>query len=224
MQGGPHQGQPQQCQRFAAHRQRGPPEGDVDVLGDAARADQDQPFNQLRELVGELHRHPAAQGMTHDGRPLDIEHAEQVAHPVGVCRNRVVGAWLVGSPVAQQVRGDHGEPLGELGLHGVPGSGVVADAVDQQNRRPRTGDPVGPLITMDGAELQRRCRHFPHRAKIALAFPLGHLANLVVGPGQAGSSSSNFFSACWARNRSNSAPSSSPLGRSSSRFSNDLFS
>ena len=47
-------------------------------------------------------------------------------------------------------------------------------AVNQQNRRPRTGDPVGPLITMDGAELQRRCRHFPHRAKIALAFPLGH--------------------------------------------------
>ncbi len=72
----------------------------------------------LRELVGELHCHPAAERMAHDGDPLDFEHAEQVAHPVGVRRDRVVGARLVGLPVAQQVGGDDREPLRELGLDG----------------------------------------------------------------------------------------------------------
>ena len=79
--------------------------------------------------------------------------AEQVTHPVGVGRDRVVGAWLVGLPVAQQIWGNDREPLGEFGLDGIPGGGVVADAVDQQDRRPGTGDPVRPLITVDGAEL-----------------------------------------------------------------------
>lgn len=36
--------------------------------------------------------------MADDGHPLDVEHRQQVAHPVGVGRHRVVGARLVGLP------------------------------------------------------------------------------------------------------------------------------
>ena len=120
------------------------------------------------ELVGELHRHPAAEGVTDYRHPLDVEHAEQVAHAVGVRRDRVVGARLVGSPVAQQVRRDDGEPLGELGLDAVPGGGVVTDSVDQQNRRPGAGDPVRPLVAVDRAEVQCGRGYFAHRTEVAL--------------------------------------------------------
>ena len=137
----------------------------VDVLGDAAGPDQDQPLHQLRELVGELHRHPAAKRVTDDGDPLDVEHGKQVAHPVGVRRDRVVGAWLVRLPVAQQVDGDHREPLRELGLNRLPGGGVVTDPVNQQDHRARAGDPERTPIAVDRAELQRR-GDFPHRAQI----------------------------------------------------------
>ena len=89
------------AESFAAHRQRNAPQDEVDILGDAPGGDQDEPVDQLRELVGELHRHSATERMTHYGYPLDVEHAEQVAHPVGVRRDRVVGARLVGFTVAQ---------------------------------------------------------------------------------------------------------------------------
>lgn len=103
------------------------------------------------ELVGELHRHPAAERMPDDGHALDVEHRQQVAHPVGVARDRVVGARFVGLPVSQQIGGDHREPLSELGLHGIPGRGVVADAVDQQDRRPGAGDTERSFVPVDGA-------------------------------------------------------------------------
>ena len=138
----------------------------------------------MRELVGELHRHPAAERMADDGHPLDVEYGKQVAHPVGIAGDRVVGARFVGAPVTEQIGGDDRESLSELGLHRIPRRGVVTDAVDQQNRRPGPGDPERPLVPVNGAELQRGRGHFAHRAKIGFALPLGHLANLVVGPDQ----------------------------------------
>ena len=114
LQRGQHQRQPQQRQRLAAHRQRRDAQRDVDVLGHPAGADEDQPIHQLRELVGELHRHAAAERVADDGDPFDVEHAEQIAHAVGVRGHRVVGARLVGLAVAQQIGRDHGEPLREL--------------------------------------------------------------------------------------------------------------
>ncbi len=40
----------------------------------------------VRELVGELGRHPTAQRVPDHGDPLDLEHAQQVAHAVGEAR------------------------------------------------------------------------------------------------------------------------------------------
>ncbi len=151
---GQHQRQSQHRERFGAHRKGGDAKGEVDVLGHPARADQDQPVHQLRELVGELHRDATAERMPDDRDPLDVEHAEQVAHAVRVCRDGVVGARLVGLPVAEQVGGDDGESLGERGLHAAPRRGVVADPVDQQDRGTRSGDPVRAPVAVDGAILQ----------------------------------------------------------------------
>ena len=78
------------------------------------------PLDQLRVLVSKLHGDTAAEGMADDGHPLDVQHREQVPHPVGVGRHRVIGAGLVGLAVAEQIRRDHREPLRQLGLHRLP--------------------------------------------------------------------------------------------------------
>ena len=128
---------------------------DVDVLGDAAGADQNQPLDQLRELVGELHGHAAAERMADDGDAFDVQNAKQVAHAVGVGRDRIVRPRLVRLAVAQQIGGDDGKPLREFGLHGRPGRRVVTDPVDQQDHRAGAGDPERAPVAVDGAELQR---------------------------------------------------------------------
>jgi len=61
-------------------------------------ADQDQALDQLGELVGELHRHAAAERMTDHRDSLDIEDRKQVSHPVGVRRDRVVRPRLIRLP------------------------------------------------------------------------------------------------------------------------------
>src|ERR1700742_250729 len=160
----------------------GEPQRDVDVLGDAAGADQDQSFDEMRELVRELHRDPAAERMADDGGPLDVQDGKQVAHPVGVRRDRIVGAWFVRLPVTQQVDGDHREPLREPGLNGLPGRGIVTDSVNQQDHRAGAGDAERAPITVQGPKLQL-WRDLSHRAKIGLA--LSHVANFTVGPGRA---------------------------------------
>ena len=56
----------------------------VHLGAQAAGAHQDQPLGALGELVGELHRHPAAEGVPDHVHLVDAEHGEQVAHAVGV--------------------------------------------------------------------------------------------------------------------------------------------
>jgi len=43
-----------------------------------AAVDEHETVAVLRVLVGELHRHPAAEGLAHDRRVLHVEHAEQI--------------------------------------------------------------------------------------------------------------------------------------------------
>ena len=94
-------------------------------------AHQHEALAAVGELVGELRRHAAAERVPDDGDPVDLEHAEEVAHPVGVARHRVVGPRLLGAPVPEQVRRDDGVVLGQLLDHRTPGVGAVTDAVDR---------------------------------------------------------------------------------------------
>jgi hypothetical protein len=115
----------------------------------------------MGELIGELHCDAAAQGVTDDGDCIDVEDAEQVPHPVGVGGDRVVRPRLVGTAVAEQIGGDHGEPAGQPAVHGPPGGGVVADAVNQQQCRTRSGDPERAPVAVDGLEAKHRLRVDP---------------------------------------------------------------
>ncbi|SHU72054.1 Uncharacterised protein [Mycobacteroides abscessus subsp. abscessus] len=50
----------------------------------------------MRELVGELHGDATTERMPNDGDPLNVQHGQQVPHAIGIGRDRVVGAWLIG--------------------------------------------------------------------------------------------------------------------------------
>ena len=92
---------------------------------------QDEALATLRELVGELGRHAAAERMAQYRGAVDLEHAQEVPHPVGIARHRVVGPGLLGTTVAEQVRRDDGVMLGQLLEDGAPAVRAVADAVDR---------------------------------------------------------------------------------------------
>ncbi len=108
--------------------------------------DQDEPLGLVRELVGELHRHPAPERVPDERDAIDAEHGEQVAHAVRVRRNRVVGARLVRRAVPEQVRRDHQVLAREQRDDLLPGReschrcrGSAAAAVPRR----RSGTPAG---------------------------------------------------------------------------------
>ena len=116
-------------------RARGRAQQRVHLARDAARADQHQPLAALGVLIGELHRHAAAQRVADHRHAIDAEHAQQIAHGVGVGGDRVVGARLVGAPMAEQVGRDHRVVAREPRDDVAPRVGAIADAVDEQERR-----------------------------------------------------------------------------------------
>lgn len=154
----PHAGQPQRGEHEVGARQRDGPQYGVDLAAYAARADQDQPFGALRELVGELHGDTAAERVPDQGGGLDVERGEQIADPVGVRGHRVVGARLVGGAVAEQVGRDHRVGACEVGDQVRPGRRGVADAVDQDERGALTGHAVGTTVAVHDAVLQTQLR------------------------------------------------------------------
>ena len=65
----------------------------------------------------------------------ESEHGQQVAHPVGVAAEGVVGPWLGRRPVPQQVRRDDGVALRQRGDHGVPRRVIAGQTVQEKHRR-----------------------------------------------------------------------------------------
>lgn len=116
-------------------------------------ADQHQALAALRVLVGQLLGDPATERVTDDGDALDVEHAQQVAHPVGVTANRVVTPGLVRQAVPEQIGHDHSMGAGEPREDGSPGLGLVADAVQEQQRRSLPADEEGPVVAVHDAAL-----------------------------------------------------------------------
>ena len=86
----------------------------VDLAAEAAAGDEHEALAALGELVGELHRDPAAERVADDGRAVVPEREHQVAHAAGVGAERVVAARLGRLAVAEQVGREHGVGVGEL--------------------------------------------------------------------------------------------------------------
>ena len=122
--------------------QRGGAQDRADLGAEPAAGDEHQPLDHLRELVGELHRDPAAERVADDGRPLVAERQQQVAQAAGEGAERVVAAAGLGGAVAGQVGGDHGVVAGQRLDHLAPVLAGPGHAVDQQQHRPLAGRRV----------------------------------------------------------------------------------
>ena len=127
----------QRRQQDLGERRRGDPQSGVHLTAHTAAADQDQSFALVGVLVRELGGDPASERMADDRGVFDLEDVEQIPHAVGVCRDRVVGAGLVGLAVTKQVRRDDREALRELRHERHPARRVVTDAVQEEEHRPR---------------------------------------------------------------------------------------
>ena len=138
-------------QQPVAKRRRGRAQQRVHLGSDAAGADEHQPLGPFRELVGELHRHPAAERVADHGYPVDVEHAEQVAHPVGVPGDGVVRSRLVDPPWPSR-SGAMTVWSGRAAASRPARLRAVADAVDEQEGRAAAGHPVRPPVAVDPVE------------------------------------------------------------------------
>ena len=107
----------------------------------------------LEVLVGELHRHPAAQGMTDDRGAVVPESVHQVADLGREATERVVRPGHIRGPVAVEVGCDDMDVLRQRGDDRIPGRAAAGDPVDEhQDRQGRiTGHAVGdPMAVDDG--------------------------------------------------------------------------
>src|ERR1019366_9097393 len=99
---------------------------------DASGADEDEALASLRILVRGLHGAAATERVTDDRRAFDAEDAQEVAHAVGIGSDGVVGAWLVGGAVPEEVRGDHRMIERQERKEELPGRGAVPDPGDEE--------------------------------------------------------------------------------------------
>ena len=139
-------------------------------LPEPAARDEHEPLDPLGELVGELHRDPAAHRVADHRRALVAERGQQVAQPARVGAERVVAARLGRAAVAEQVRRDHRVALGQRRDHLAPGVGARGDAVDEQQHRAgprrvvRDGVAVEPqLVPLERAHAGSGSRPGPRR-------------------------------------------------------------
>jgi hypothetical protein len=134
----------------------------VHLARDAAARDQDEPTAALRELVGELHRDPAAERVPDDGGGLRGEPDQEVADPGRVGAERVVAARLRGLAVPEQVGGEDRVAVPEELHHGHPLRGIAGDPVDQDDQRAAAGEAEGDPMAVD-----------PHLVELTRIAPLG---------------------------------------------------
>ncbi len=162
----PDAGEREQPHRLVEPRRGDRPDRRRHLGTETAGADQDEALGALGELVGELHRHAAAEAVAHHADPVDAQDGEQVAHAVGVAPDAVVGARLVRLAVPEQVGGDHGVAAGQRVDDRRPRRVVAAEAVQQEQGGPGAGDDVRTAVTVDRDVLDLRphgCTAAAHR-------------------------------------------------------------
>ena len=92
-------GAEQQRQDELGAGQRGGAQREADLRAQPAAVDEHEPLEPLGELVGELHRDPAAERVADDRGPRRCSSSgQQVADAAGVGAERVVAARLAGAP------------------------------------------------------------------------------------------------------------------------------
>ena len=118
-----------------------------------------EPLAALGELVGELHRDPAAERVPDHGHALVAERRQHVAHAARVRAERVVPARRRRLAVPEQVGREHREVLAQQRRDVLPRLRRVRDAVQQQEHRATTGNPVRHPVSVQGQFVGRE--HHP---------------------------------------------------------------
>ena len=108
----------------------------VHLAAEAAAGDEHEALAALGELVGELHRDPAAERVADDRRAVVAERDHRVADGARVGAERVVAARLGRLAVAEQVRRQDVMVGGEMLDRRLPLRGAAGDPVDEDDQRP----------------------------------------------------------------------------------------
>jgi hypothetical protein len=119
------------------------------AVAEAAARDEDEALAQLGVLIGELHRHAAAQRVPDDRGALEADQLQQVAHAAGEGPQGVVAAGLGRGAVTQEVGRDDVVGLGQRGPHRLPGQRVGADAVQQDDGRSLARTVVADAVAVE---------------------------------------------------------------------------
>jgi hypothetical protein len=124
----------------------GPAQHRTHLVAEAAARDQRESLDPLGELVEELHRDPAAEGVADDRRPVDPDGRQEVPDAAGMGTERVVPPHRCRVAVAQQVGGDDRVAVGQPQRHPLPVLGGVDHPVDEDDRRAVSRDPVDHAV------------------------------------------------------------------------------
>ena len=111
----------------------------ADVGPEAAAGDQHQPFDHLRELVGELQGDAAAEAVADHRRALVAERQHQVAQPARQAAEAVVAAAGLRGPVAGEVGGEDRVAEGQRFDDRLPVARRSGHAMDEQQQRAIAG-------------------------------------------------------------------------------------
>ena len=132
------------CSRQRRHSQQ-----QIHLRAESAAIDQDETFAALGELVGELHCDTAAERVPDKCCTLVPKRDQQVAGTARVCAKRVVAPRLRRAAMAEQVRRDDREALGECGHHALPRGRGRRDPVNEHDHRTAAGTSVGHPMAVE---------------------------------------------------------------------------
>src|SRR5258708_6070128 len=131
----------------------------MQLAPEAAARDQDEPIAHLGEIIGKLRGHSPTQRVAQNGRVPVPEKGEQVANTARILSEGMVRDRLCRLPMAQQIRGDDGEMVGEMRDDPVPYGRTARDAVKQDEDRSAARGAVADGVAVE-VELAYGCVHF----------------------------------------------------------------
>ena len=124
----------------------------MDLATEPAAGNEHEPLAALGELVGELHRDPAAERVADDRRAVVAEGDHRVANRARIGAQRVVTARLRGLAVPEQVRRQHRVVGSQVIDRRLPLIRAAGDPVDEHDQRPLAAlakaDPVAVQLDL----------------------------------------------------------------------------
>ena len=120
----------------------------MDLASQAAARHEDEALATIGKLIGELHRDPAAEGVSDKGSSFEPERTEQVPQHVRVPAKRVVAARLRAVAVAEEIGSHDRVPLAQAPGHLFPGRGSPCNSMNEDEQGPTARAAKAHAVTM----------------------------------------------------------------------------